>query len=121
MQQYPNDAMTYQMLIWQLTPDVIIEVGTFHGGLTHYFSSVLELVNPEARIVTVDIDGSSWRATVSNSPELEPLRKRVTFVEGNSVDPLVLDQVISAAGDGATVLVLLDSLHTMEHVLGIEA
>ena len=46
----------------------------------------------------------------------EALPKDVTFIKGDSVSQEVLGKIRTAVGD-APALVILDSLHTREHVL----
>jgi cephalosporin hydroxylase len=115
--QYPNDLVTYQEILWKQRPDVIIESGTFRGGLTLYFSSILELVKPEAKIITVDIDGSYWNEAVKQFNDEWNLTGRITFIQGDSVSDETIDAIAAGIPEGARVLVLLDSLHTKEHVL----
>jgi cephalosporin hydroxylase len=45
------------------------------------------------------------------------MMKRIRLVEGSSTDALVLSRVKAMLGDVENVLVILDSLHTHEHVL----
>jgi cephalosporin hydroxylase len=45
------------------------------------------------------------------------MAKRITMIQGSSVDPAIVAQVKAAVGDARTVLVCLDSNHTHEHVL----
>ena len=43
--------------------------------------------------------------------------KRISMIEGSSVDPAVVAQVHAAAAGKSSVLVCLDSNHTHDHVL----
>lgn len=118
--QYPNDLVVYQQLIAEQEPDFIIETGTSAAGLTLYLSHVAQAVNPEARIITVDIDPAGWnlatKETVKN-PNVRKLFDRVEFIEGSSTAPEVIEKIRQRVGAGKKVLVILDSLHTREHVL----
>ena len=66
IQQYPSDLIVYQELIHNQKPEMIVETGTYKGGLSIYLATVLEHVNPTARVLTVDIDGHNWRETVAS-------------------------------------------------------
>jgi cephalosporin hydroxylase len=43
--------------------------------------------------------------------------RRIEFIKGSSTDPKVLERIARQVSSGSRVLVLLDSLHTKEHVL----
>lgn len=119
IQQYPNDLMIYQELIYQLKPDLIVEAGTFHGGNAIYMATLLDVVNPKGKIITIDIDPQEWQATVAklDLPGKDRLLQRIAFIEGSSTSPAVFEKVSKLATKDATVMVLLDSLHTKDHVL----
>jgi cephalosporin hydroxylase len=117
--QYPQDIVALQELIWALQPDLVVETGIAHGGSLILWSSLLELNAacggpPDARVVGVDID---IRAHNKAAIEAHPMSKRITMIEGSSVDPGVVAQVNDAAAGRKQVLVCLDSNHTHAHVL----
>lgn len=116
MMQHPCDLMTYQELMLQLRPGVIVETGTAHGGLALYLASLAEVFGLPTRIVTVDIEDSYWRESLRAHPIEKKLLDRITFVMGDSVSREVIGKVEAAVGN-APALVILDSLHTREHVL----
>ena len=49
--------------------------------------------------------------------EKHPLSKRITLIEGSSVDARVIEQVKEIINGKQSVMVMLDSNHTHEHVL----
>jgi cephalosporin hydroxylase len=117
--QYPQDIVAMQELIWALQPDLIVETGIAHGGSLILWSSLLELNAAcggpqDARVVGIDID---IRAHNRAAIEAHPMVRRITMIEGSSVDPVVLAQVQTAATGRDRVLVCLDSNHTHAHVL----
>jgi cephalosporin hydroxylase len=110
-QQNPTDAWIVQEIISEVKPDLIVETGTFKGGSALLWATILEHVNPEGRVVTIDIaDQRTPRAKA-----LPISRRRVDFLLGSSADPAIVAEVRRRA-EGQRVLVLLDSLHTAEHV-----
>ncbi|MGL4549997.1 MAG: CmcI family methyltransferase [Gemmataceae bacterium] len=118
--QYPNDLVVYQQLIVDQEPDFIIETGTNYGGLSLFLSSILEWVKPEAKVLTVDIAGDYYRETLANrpkNPNIGKLFNRIEFFEGSSTAPEMIARLKERVGPGKKVLVLLDSLHTRDHVL----
>lgn len=115
IQQYPSDLMIYQELIYSQKPEIIVETGTYKGGLSVYLATILEHVNPTGRVLTVDIDGQSWRETVASGRVPENLLQRITFYESDSVaDELI--KKISSLTAGKKTMVILDSSHTAAHV-----
>ena len=117
--QYPQDIVAMQELIWAIQPDLIIETGIAHGGSLILWASLLELNAAcggphDARAVGVDID---IRAHNRAAIEAHPMMRRITMIEGSSLDPEVLAQVAAAATGRDRVMVCLDSNHTHAHVL----
>lgn len=117
--QYPQDIVAMQELIWTLQPDLIVETGIAHGGSLILWASLLELNAAcggpaEARVIGVDID---IRAHNRAAIEAHPMFRRITMIEGSSVDDEVVARVREAASGRERVLVCLDSNHTHAHVL----
>jgi cephalosporin hydroxylase len=85
---------------------VVVECGTAGGGSAWYFAGLFDLIG-NGRIVTVDV------VDPGNRPEHE----RITYLSGSSIDPEVVEQVRSHIGADERVMVVLDSDHSMGHVL----
>jgi len=110
--QLPQDMMAMLEIIWRIKPDLVIECGIAHGGSILYYASLLELQG-HGEVLGIDRD---IRAHNREAIEAHPMSKRVTMIEGSSLDPQVASQVQAAAA-GKKVIVVLDSNHTHEHVL----
>lgn len=112
--QFPQDMLAMQEIIWNLKPDLIIETGIAHGGSLIFHASMLELVGEEADVLGIDID-----IREHNRIEIEkhPMFKRITLIQGSSVDDETSQQVFDFAKNKQRILVILDSNHTHEHVL----
>jgi cephalosporin hydroxylase len=112
--QFPQDMLAMQEIIWNLKPDLIIETGIAHGGSLIFHASMLELVGEDADVLGIDID-----IREHNRIEIEkhPMFKRITLMEGSSVDDETARKVFDFAKNKQRVLVILDSNHTHEHVL----
>jgi cephalosporin hydroxylase len=118
--QYPGDLLLYQEVVAEARPDWIVETGTYSAGLTYFLSGILEVVHPEGKILTVDIDRAEWDATseaVRSQPALLRLKERMEFFHGSSTAADVVERVRSRIQHGDKVLVLLDSAHAKPHVL----
>ena len=112
--QYPQDMIAVQEIIWQVKPDLIIETGIAHGGSLIFYASMLELLGNDGEVLGIDID-----IREHNRVEIEkhPMFKRITMIEGSSIDEDIARQVHDFAKNKKQVLVLLDSMHTHDHVL----
>lgn len=127
--QYPQDIVALQEIIWSVRPDLVIEMGIAHGGSLILSASMLALIeyadaaksgssldtgNPKRRVLGVDIDIREHnRAAI----EAHPMSGHIDMIEGSSIDAAVIRQVHEYAAGYGTVLVILDSNHTHEHVL----
>ena len=101
-----------QEIICEVKPDFIIETGTHLGGTTLYYASVLEQVNKNGKVLTVDLIDIRHKKAL----ESELFKERVEFIKRDSVSKEVIDK-ISERVKNHRVLVTLDSLHTKDHVL----
>jgi cephalosporin hydroxylase len=109
-QQNPNDAWLVQELIHAVKPDFIVETGTFHGGSALMWAMVLREVNPKGRVLTVDIEDVSVEAR-----KQDIWKERIDFFLGSSTDPKIVADITNRV-KGGKVLVILDALHTADHV-----
>jgi len=112
--QYPQDIIAMQEIIWNVKPDLIIETGIAHGGSLIFYASMLELLGGEGEVLGIDID---IRKHNRQDIEKHPMFKRITMIEGSSVEKSVIEKVHKYAQGKKRVLVCLDSLHTHDHVL----
>jgi cephalosporin hydroxylase len=104
----PMDLWLYQELIMTNRPDVIIETGTYRGGSAHYLASICELVG-HGKVITIDVN--AW------ADKARPHHRRLSYICGSSTSPSVLATVRKMVGRSKKVLVILDSDHSMAHVL----
>jgi len=51
----PFDYVIYQMILWEVKPDIIIEIGTNRGGSALYFADLLDVIG-HGEIHTIDIE-----------------------------------------------------------------
>ena len=117
--QYPQDLVAMQELIWTLQPDLIIETGIAHGGSLIFSASMLELNAAcggpqDAEVIGLDID---IRQHNRQAIEAHAMFRRISMIEGSSVAPAVVAQVLAKVQGRKKVLVCLDSNHTHAHVL----
>lgn len=109
--QNPNDAWITQEILVEQKPDFMVEAGTKNGGSALIWAMILREVNPDSRVITIDIVDKTAKAR-----ELPLFKERVDFLLGSSTDPKILAEV-SRRVAGKKVVVLLDSDHSKKHVL----
>jgi cephalosporin hydroxylase len=102
----PLDLWLYQEMIAELKPDLIVETGTAFGGSAYFLASLCDF-HDHGRVVTIDI------TVRPNRPE----HPRITYLTGSSIDPDVISAVEADIPANGTVLVILDSDHSHQHVL----
>ena len=112
--QFPQDIVALQEIIWEVKPDLIIETGIARGGSLVFSASMLELLGNNGQVLGIDIDIREYNR---NAIETHPMAKRITMIQGSSVDSEVIQQVYDFAKNKEKILVLLDSNHTHDHVL----
>lgn len=112
--QLPPDIVALQEVIWETRPQLVIETGIARGGSLVLYASILELIG-EGEVLGVDID---IRAHNREAIETHPVAGRIRMIEGSSLDDAIVDEAQGAAAQVERVMVVLDSNHTHEHVLG---
>ncbi|MCP4664107.1 MAG: cephalosporin hydroxylase [bacterium] len=109
-QQNPNDVWIIQEILSEVKPDFVVETGTLEGGSAACWASILEQVNPEARVITVDIVD-----THSEAEKLPVVQRRVEFLLGSSTAPEIVAGIKERVA-GHSAVVILDSDHSKAHV-----
>lgn len=110
--QLPEDMIRMQEVIYRVKPDVIIETGVAHGGSIIYYASLCKAMG-KGRVIGIDIE---IRPHNRKAIEAHELSGYISLVEGSSTDPEIVNRVKDMLRPGETVLVILDSNHTRQHV-----
>jgi len=111
--QLPEDIVTLQEIILNVKPDLVVETGVAHGGSLIFYASMLHLLG-RGDVLGVEIE---LRTHNRKAIEAHPLSNRIKLIEGSSTNEDVVEQVQQIARDKQSVMVILDSDHTHEHVL----
>jgi cephalosporin hydroxylase len=111
--QYPQDIVAIQEIIYEVQPDLIIETGIAHGGSLILHASICELIG-KGEVLGVDID---IREHNKNEILNHRMSKRISMIQGSSIDEEIVSKVAEKVKGKEKVLVILDSNHTHEHVL----
>ncbi|HJX66704.1 MAG TPA: CmcI family methyltransferase [Polyangia bacterium] len=110
-EQNPMDAWIIQEIMFDTKPDFMIECGSFLGGGAALWATLLDQVNPAARVISIDIEDK-----MAEARRLPIVERKVEFLIGSSTSPAILEKVKERVR-GKKVLVLLDSDHRAPHVL----
>ncbi len=110
--QHPEDMVRLAEVIYNVAPDVIVETGIAHGGSLIYYASLLKAMG-KGRVIGVDIEIRPHNREAVESHALYPL---ITMIEGSSTAPEVVAEIRGMIKPGETVLLILDSNHTRDHV-----
>lgn len=102
----PFDLFLYHEIIFEIKPDIIIECGTYSGGSALFYSSMLDLIQ-KGKVLSIDI---------APQPNL-PVHPRLTYLHASSTSPEAMAKVESMVKPDDTVMVVLDSDHSKNHVL----
>lgn len=100
----PLDCWIYQEIIYEVKPDIIIEIGSAEGGSTLYLANLLSLLG-KGKIISVDISHDKFKAKAKN----------IVRITGNSSSAEIIKRV-NIMCRGKKCLVIQDGDHTTEGV-----
>jgi len=114
--RHPDDIVLQQEIMWNLKPKCVIETGVARGGSLILSASLMEMVGNQSKVLGLDIQILP-HATEALKPWT--LDGRIRLVESDSTSSIARDAAKDFLGSTQTpVLLVLDSNHSHEHVLG---
>ena len=111
--QYPQDIIAIQEIIWKVKPDLVIETGVARGGSLLLSASILELIG-HGTVLGIDVDIREFN---KKNIKKSHLIKRISMIQGSSIDKKVVARVKKFAKGKKRILIFLDSAHNFKHVL----
>ena len=99
------DMWIYQELLWDIQPDVIIEIGSLKGGSTLYFAHLLDIIG-KGCVISIDINRDNYHIS----------HDRVIALTGDSQSEKIINEVEKLM-QGKTGLVIQDGNHEKGPVL----
>lgn len=105
----PFDIWTYQEIVYETKPDIIIEIGNYHGGGTLYLANILDAIG-HGKVIGIDIDHSKIKDLDHN---------RIRWITGDATSQDTLREVINMIEKNDKVMIIEDSSHTFETTLSI--
>lgn len=110
---FSEDLIRFQEAIYEIKPDIVIEVGVAWGGTTLFLSSILESLN-NGKVIGIDIFIPNYvKKALKNKGKIS---KRIRLLEGSSLD-YKIRQFLNKETKNKKTIVILDSNHTEDHVL----
>ncbi|CAF1155922.1 unnamed protein product [Adineta steineri] len=112
--------MVLQQLIWQIKPDLIIDLGTNVGGSALFFASIMSFYSDTGIVLTIDVKSFTENWVPNNrlickhcvNPSDNKLwKKYVQFIQGSTTDLNVLAKVKQYVSNSTTILVSHDAAH----------
>lgn|GEM_PF-1068771 len=105
----PFDFWVYQEILFEVKPDVIIEIGNQYGGSTLALAHILDHLG-KGVVVGVDVDHSKLADVVRAHP-------RISLITGDACR--CLDAIKERVREHDKVLIIEDSSHTYRNTLNI--
>lgn len=109
VQKFIFDVWNYQEIIFDLKPDLILEIGTYKGGSALMFHDLLRNVNKKGIVVTVDISHEL------SKPNIDGI-KGLKLLEGDSISLEMAKAMELYIKDSGRVFAILDGNHQKEQV-----
>ena len=101
----PFDYVLYQMMITEIKPDLIIEIGTNKGGSALYLADLLEL-NGQGEIHTIDLPENKADPLLHSHPRIKDFKEGYSGYDTGNLSKY-----------NKVILVIEDGSHMYEDVL----
>lgn len=105
----PLDFWVYREIIFEVKPDVIVEIGNSYGGGTLALAHILDHMQ-KGRVIGLDIDHERVHPIVKE-------HHRITLITGDACESF--DNVRELIEEKDRVLIIEDSAHTYENTLNV--
>ena len=121
--KFPQDLWTYEKLINDTDPEIILEIGTNEGGFTRWLYDRLVSLNTLDRnkkprtVIGLDINIGLARRNLKELMENKFAEVSIKLLECNLLDKISINsalQEIQKMSNGKSVLIIEDSGHTYE-------
>ncbi len=105
-----SDMWNYQEILAERKPSLVVEFGTFKGGSALFFASILKLISPDSRVLTIDLGHQLVNDAVRLNPDIE-------FLVASSTSPEAANRIreLRLRYPGG-VFFIVDSDHSKDHV-----
>ena len=111
----PDDIVVLQELFWTYRPERVVETGVARGGSMLLAASLMRLCGLEPAVLGID---HKLFPHTTETLAAHPLAEGVELVEADSTSADAVEAARRFLGDAERAVLVLDSNHTHEHVLG---
>lgn len=101
----PLDAWIYQEILFEVKPDIVVEIGSRFGGSTQFFANLLDIMG-HGQVISID----------PHRDDFELDHERVVVLTGRSDEAGILREVAARCRD-RSVFVIQDGDHSYRQVL----
>jgi len=114
MSKFPEDLRTYEKILWERAPRVVVELGVQYGGSTLWLRDRLfdfqrYRSRPAPLVIAADIDLTEARKSFDDLPPEGTAG--IELLEGDIRDDRLLAEIRAMVPDDAEVLVIEDAQH----------
>lgn len=114
MKKNPFDLVIYEEIIWEIKPNVIVEIGSAFGGFTLWLLDRMRIARiKDPRVITIDL------TEIGNSNLKASKEERVTSLVGDCNSDEVIKKVKEQISKKDKVMIIEDSSHTYENTLSV--
>jgi cephalosporin hydroxylase len=120
MTKFPEDLRVYEHLLWEMRPQVVIEVGVHHGSSLLWFRDRLATLErygraTATRVIGVDVDiAAAERRLGETDPSWS---ERIHLVHGDICEQGTVDRILAVVPPRAPCMVVEDSAHEYQTTL----
>lgn len=111
----PDDVMVLQQLFWSYRPQRVVETGVARGGSMLLDTSLMQLCGETPAVLGIDLQ---IFAHTHDALRDHPAAAGVTLLEADATSTTAADATRDFLGDAERAVLVLDSNHTHDHVLG---
>lgn len=111
----PDDVVVLQEIFWSYRPQRVVETGVARGGSMLLDASLMRLCGDEPAVLGIDLQIFEHTHEALRD---HPAADGVTLLEADSTSELAARATRDFLGDSERAVLVLDSNHTHEHVLG---
>lgn len=111
----PDDILVFQELVWDYRPQRIVETGVARGGSLLLGTAMQRMAGLEPSVLGIDI---AIYPHTRRALDSHPLATGIHLLESDSRAESAVDTAREFLGDAERALLVLDSNHTHDHVLG---
>ena len=109
----PFDLISYEEILWEIKPDIIIEIGSAHGGFALWLADRMKNINLHAKIVSVDLEDNAKKNLAAFK------LKNIVCLVGDCNSQRIVDDIKSIIKPKDSVLLIEDSSHTYSNTLAV--